>query len=185
MPTEYIYRVLDVDSDGDPLDHGVVEADSENHALDLLHQRFRRVIPFAGTITVRLYLVTRKQGVWEADTRTDRVLTVSGVAFETNLRNGDYGKCPQCGSRTWIEETIWHWMHERWEFTIPNEDDGRQLTQDGNCDCTYHCAACGWAIPEGTEGGGGTSSWDEFWDDAEDDDTDEIEENRHGGIEPI
>jgi hypothetical protein len=82
MPTEYIYRVLDVDSDGDPLDHGVVEADSENHALDLLQQRFSRVIPFAGTITVRLYPVTCKQGVWESDTYTDRVLNVGDVAFE-------------------------------------------------------------------------------------------------------
>lgn len=177
MPTEYIYRVLDVDSDGDPLDHGVVEADSENHALDLLQHRFSRVIPFAGTITVRLYPVSRKQGVWESGTHTDRVLTVCGVAFETNVRDDDYGKCPQCGSRTWIEETTWHWMYERREFTIPNEDDRRQLKQDGSCDCTYHCAACGWVIPVGTDGGGGTSSWDDFWNGG-DDDTDEDEMGR-------
>lgn len=93
------------------------------------------------------------------------------------MRDDEYGKCPQCGSRRWIEETTWHWMCERWEFTIPNEDDGRQLKQDGSCDCTYHCADCGWAIPVGT-GGGGTSSWDEFWDgDADQDDDTDKEEN--------
>lgn len=73
---EYIYRILDVDSDGDPLDHGVVEADSENHALELLQQRFSRVIPAAGKITVRLYPVACKQGVWESDAYTDHVRTV-------------------------------------------------------------------------------------------------------------
>jgi predicted RNA-binding Zn-ribbon protein involved in translation (DUF1610 family) len=87
------------------------------------------------------------------------------------------GKCPQCGSRKWIEETIWDWQLERWEYTTTDNtaelSRGKQIKQDGSCHCTYHCAACGWELPEGSESGGGTSSWDEYWshnDRAEDED---------------
>ncbi len=83
------------------------------------------------------------------------------------MRDEGLGKCPQCGSRTWIETTMWHLMHERRKYTTAeNSADlsgGEQVKQDGDCECTYECAACGWTIPKGSQGCGGTSSWDEYW----------------------
>lgn len=82
------------------------------------------------------------------------------------MRDEGLGKCPQCGSRKWIEETTWFWMWERREYTADNTADlsgGEQVKQDGECECTYECSDCGWKVPKGSQDGGGTSSWNDFW----------------------
>lgn len=96
------------------------------------------------------------------------------------MTNSEKGKCPNCGSRNWIEESEWHWMRETNRFnTAPNSadfGDSVQIDQDGSCKCTYRCADCGWKVPQGSEDGAGTSSWDEFWE-VDDADADENIEN--------
>ncbi len=73
----YLYRSLDVDGDGDPLDHGVVRAADLEAAAQLVEDRMREILgddDDGWAITVRFYplLDDGREGVLEGEDFFDR-----------------------------------------------------------------------------------------------------------------
>ena len=73
----FLYRVLEVDKSGDPLDFGVVQAPTHLMAIKEVHTHLCTTLP-DDIYTVRLYDVPQpKRGVWQSTALTDHILDLS------------------------------------------------------------------------------------------------------------
>ena len=80
--TQWLYRVLEQDDEGDPLDFGAVTAASLAEAQELVAAHLTDIVGDCGwlELPVRFYPVTRASGVWETSSAyidTDVVLPAS------------------------------------------------------------------------------------------------------------
>lgn len=80
MTTQWLYRVLEQDDDGDPLDFGAVSAASLGEATELVTAHLIDILgdDVWEELPVRFYPVTSTTGVWASDrpyTDTDLDLT--------------------------------------------------------------------------------------------------------------
>jgi hypothetical protein len=74
----YLYRVLKLNPDGDPMDHGVVAAANREQARELLKERFQR-FRFPKGLVVRLYKLDR------GDVSLPHFLDTEGIASEVTV----------------------------------------------------------------------------------------------------
>jgi hypothetical protein len=70
MTTTWLYRVLEMDDDGDPLDFGAVSAASLAEAQELVREHLADILGNDGweALPVRFYAVTSTTGVYETST---------------------------------------------------------------------------------------------------------------------
>lgn len=55
MKNLWLYRVLETDSEGDPIDHGVARADSEEALTRMINARLTEILGAGSVVSVRLY----------------------------------------------------------------------------------------------------------------------------------
>jgi hypothetical protein len=56
---------MEQDGDGDPLDHGVVQADLQSEALMLVERHLQGFLEDTSNLPIRLYPALPSYGVWE------------------------------------------------------------------------------------------------------------------------
>lgn len=67
MKTLWLYRILEVDDDGDPLDHGVARADDEDELVKMLSKRMSNIVGDGVELTARLYeMEDRRSGILQS-----------------------------------------------------------------------------------------------------------------------
>lgn len=72
MKTLWLYRILEVDDDGDPLDHGAARALDEEELTEMLGKRMANIVGTGVQLTARIYEMTdRRSGVLESDMYSD------------------------------------------------------------------------------------------------------------------
>jgi hypothetical protein len=102
MSELFLYRVMETDDDGDPLDHGVVRADDTNQLRELLEERFGNIGLFniGDRIDVKVYpLINPKDtGIFGNESPFNMVIRQDSDAAamaEAILTTGD--ECVECG----------------------------------------------------------------------------------------
>ena len=65
MPRHWLYRVLENDDDGDPLDFGMVSATNGPEADGKVRRYLQDALEMKG-VTVRLYEQEQHDGVWQS-----------------------------------------------------------------------------------------------------------------------
>ena len=67
MKKLYLYRIMETDDDGDPLDHGVARADDEEELTKMLSKRMANIVGDGVELTARLYeLEDRRSGILDS-----------------------------------------------------------------------------------------------------------------------
>lgn len=77
----YLYRTLEIDDDGDPMDHGTLRAKTPERIREILTARLDE-LGYEGSLEIRIYpLQDLEEGILES---TDEFfdLTVQGCTFE-------------------------------------------------------------------------------------------------------
>lgn len=87
------------------------------------------------------------------------------------MDKSELGKCPKCGSTTWIEKTTWHWMVEETKYicepgTADFQHPGEVIDQNGECGLEFSCEACGYTL----ENVSSIPEWEAYWYGEEDED---------------
>jgi hypothetical protein len=80
------------------------------------------------------------------------------------MDKSELGKCPKCGSTTWIETTTWRWMVEETEYvckpgTAAFQFPGVALGQDGECELEFRCEVCGFELEDVSS----VDEWRTYW----------------------
>jgi hypothetical protein len=72
MKTLWLYRILEVDDDGDPLDHGAARALDEEELMGMLGKRMTNIVGTGVQLTARIYEMTdRRSGVLDSGMYSD------------------------------------------------------------------------------------------------------------------
>jgi hypothetical protein len=72
MKTLWLYRILEVDDDGDPLDHGAARALDEEELCEMLSKRMANIVGEGVQLTARIYEMTdRRSGILDSSLYQD------------------------------------------------------------------------------------------------------------------
>jgi hypothetical protein len=158
----YQYRILENDDEGDPLDHGVVRADSREAALTFIRSRSRALdledVSVSPPLRVRLYPLRgdgASIGVLDCDDYEDHDIaqppaTPTVASTEAQAGDEDRGlsrdqiKAWRCGCGAGAEEIVWTET-----VAYLRQWDGVQFISldEEPYNVEFHCRKCGAQVP--------------------------------------